>query len=244
MRFSPWFRYSWWVLLVSILAFTLRERWEAIMTGTSQPLDVVLALILFGLLLGPLFPELTLFGVTLKQHTEETKKELQREIRSQFLELRLQLQSVTTASSRVVQEFYMGQPPSDAVLKELRGQIKAHLAELIEKGGIPAPAAGMEHLKPPDGVILAFIGRYQIERELRRIWGSHGFDSGSLGENARWMLRDLFRAKILSPEITESIDDVLRICSPIVHGKEPSPEQVEFIRSVVPDVIAALKAVA
>ncbi len=243
MKLPAWFRYLWWFLLVVSLTFTLGGRWGAIIAGASRPWDVVPTFILFGLLLGPLFAELTLFGATVKRLTDQMKAELQAEIRNQFLALRLRLRSETPASHRV--GFHMGRPVPDAALAELRARIEADLSALIERTGTLPPAQDMDHLRPPDGVILALSSRYQIERELRRIWTSRGLD----GQRAhrvpvRRVLSDLIDAEVIPRGIVTSILQVLSVCSSVVHETEPSPERVEFIRTVVPEVVAALKTVA
>ena len=49
---------------------------------------------------------------------------------------------------------------------------------------------------------------------------------------------------ILDQDLAGAVQELYRVCSPAIHGMEPSSEQKRFVSNVYPKVIAALKAIA
>ena len=74
MRLANWFKISWWGLLLA--GVSLYMRLPAIASGTSAPVDVVLFLLWVALFLAPIFSEINLFGIQLKQEVKELKEEV------------------------------------------------------------------------------------------------------------------------------------------------------------------------
>jgi hypothetical protein len=80
MKLPNWFKIAWWIVLSSVLTFTLSSRFPAIRDGSATGIDAFLFLILVSLLLLPLFQEFDLFGLKLKAQIAEVKTEVKDQV--------------------------------------------------------------------------------------------------------------------------------------------------------------------
>lgn len=76
MKFPNWFKIGWWVLLLGLLTAFLWSRLPYLQTGEAVPADIVVFLVWIGLALAPIFPEIELFGLRLKQEIKEIKRDM------------------------------------------------------------------------------------------------------------------------------------------------------------------------
>ena len=73
MKLPNWFTISWWLLLVGLLSAFLGHRYTDLAAGRAVPADIVVFVIWVALLLAPLFNEVSLLGITLKQQIDELR---------------------------------------------------------------------------------------------------------------------------------------------------------------------------
>ena len=76
MNFSQKFKKIWWAILLIALSIFLVLRFPAMIAGMSVPADVVVFLVWIALAVAPIFAEVDLFGVKLKQQIGEIKEEI------------------------------------------------------------------------------------------------------------------------------------------------------------------------
>src|SRR3569832_422939 len=73
MQLPNWAKIIWWLLLVGVLSFFLHERLPDLLSGKTAATDIAVFGGWMALLLAPLFCEVTLLGVTLKNEIEKLK---------------------------------------------------------------------------------------------------------------------------------------------------------------------------
>jgi hypothetical protein len=93
--------------------------------------------------------------------------------------------------------------------------------------------------------MLAFSSRYQIEREVRRIWSSRFPQGGERPRNLPFgrIVEELVQGEIIPPQVGRTIREVYAIGSPAVHGEEPTQEKINFLNDVVPSLVSTLRAI-
>lgn len=247
MNFSNKFKRNWWYSALVIVGIAMIFRWQSIYEGQATDFDVGLLAIATALWLIPLFSEFTFMGLTLKQQIEQTKKEventkedLKQEIREMQWNFRNELRN-TVAVTNSAQQILYNNPPPDSYLGELSEQIisaiKNSSPTYRSDDELPYPS-----ISPPDIVMTAFTGRFEIESELRKIWKTM-FKEDAPRMSAYQLANELRMRAALSQPMLKSIQDVMRVLNPIVHGEQPTPEQVEFVKTVLPPIVEALRRV-
>ena len=170
MQLPNWFKIVWWIALVGVLTFFLRERLPDLLSGKAVAADIAVFGVWMALLLAPLFSEVTLLGITLKNEIEELKGH----IATQLSEVRADIRSSIDVRATVSPTFNMATAPSDAQLPAIEAQVKAAVAAALAEHGRPINA-GQVNLAVPDDVSLLFSTRFHIESELRRISSGREF---------------------------------------------------------------------
>lgn len=238
MQLPNWLKVFWWIVLVGVLSYFLRERLPDLLTGKAAAADIAVFGVWAALLLAPLFSEVTLLGVTLKNEIEELKGS----IAVQLSEVRADIRSAVDVRTTVSQTFN-SPPPTDAQLPAIENQVKAAVAAaLAEHGekivGTPDTPAVAEEIS------FLFNTRYHIESELRRI--AAGREFGAAGRRAvpiHLLSRSLVDSGLLSPRLGNAIREVYSVCSPAIHGEPVSEAQVVFVKDVGPELISALRSI-
>lgn len=236
MKFPNWFRIAWWVALLLGLSYMLSFRLGAIASGQAVPADVFIFLIWVALLLVPLFGELSFFGITLKQQVKELADQvagLQNEIRN-TVDVRTQINPV----------FQMPAPPPDSQLPLIEQRLRTVLQDVLRTHGIDQAQVKPAILDVPEDVAYLFKARYEIERELRRIW-RHQIqgDEGRRPLPTFHIVRTLASEGLLDPRLANIVREVYSVASPAIHGEPVTEAKLAFVRDVAPELIAALKAI-
>lgn len=243
MKFSDTFRRNWWYLSLFVVAGLLILRWNSIYEGTATTFDVGLLAVATALVLVPIFSEFTFLGLTFKQELENTKNEIKQNIKEVEFTLRTEMQNSINLANSVAnssQQIMYNNPPPDRVLEPLTKQIISILQEVNRSQIIQQPEK--TDLQLPEQIGIAFSSRYLIEKELRRIWESAN-QKNAPRMSLIQILRDLVRYGIISDSLAKSIQDVSSIASPIMHGENFTAEQIEFLKKVVPPLIATLESI-
>ena len=230
MKLPLWAKWIWWFGLVAIVGYVLFKRLDLTAAGRSTPFDAVTFVVWVALLLAPIFSEVKIWGVELKQEIKEVKKDLSEQIHAVKAEVRnsINFQPVFTNA--------VAAPPQDSQLPVIRAEVERALnARMGELNSAPQP---VEPQLPAD-VQYLFSARYNIEREVRRI------TDALLDPRSRTQIRRqvdiLAEMGSIPHEMNQAIIDVYRICSPAVHGDPVSVEQVNFVHEAVPRLLATLR---
>ena len=236
------FRAIWWgVLLVACLILIL-SRFDKVSSGQPTIFDAGLLAFFAVLILLPFISEVSAFGVTVKKQIEEVKKELNQNIKDEIQVIRNDIVALGISNrltSNVVFQAGLPNPPPDSALSEIKDQIAEMLKEFQQQRGI-------RELPIREGVVsenavFAFQQRYQVERELKRIWSTRV----KYGDFSRYppfqrMVDDLVQYELITPYLGRSLKEVYAIASSAVHGDEPSQEKVDFLKVVAPEIIGTL----
>lgn len=237
MQLPNWVKVVWWLVLVGALSYFLRERLPDLIAGKAAAADVAVFGVWMALLLAPLFTEVTLLGITLKNEIEELKGQLSAQIADVRSDIRNAIDVRTTFSPT----FNVPAPPTDAQLPQLEAQIKAAVTAALKEHGRAAPP---KDLNVPDDVTFLFRTRFHLESELRRLSSRvKGSSPQKRSMPVHVLSRSLVETGLLDPGLASAIREVYSVCSPAVHGEPVTEAQVSFVRDVAPNLIAALQAI-
>lgn len=238
----------WWLVLVIMLTILLRLRWESIAGGTATTFDLVVFLVLAGLLLAPLFQEVGLFGLQLKAAIREVKEDVQEEITEFKADIRNRIEARASLSQQLWFPAY-APPTTDEQLRQMEERVGRMLENYLRSYGVAERAEEYDVATVPDRAGYLFGVRYNLERELRRIWQESqiwdrpqpDIEEKRPIPTAR-ILNDLLRAEVLDPELLFVIRQVYSICSAAVHGEKTTSEQQRFVEQNAPRLLASLRA--
>lgn len=235
MRFPNWFRIVWWAVLLLLIGSLLYARRDDLLAGRSVPADVLIFLVWVALFLVPLFQEVDFFGVKLKQEVRGLKDEV--------AGLRAEVRNSVDVRTQISPTFNLPAPPSDQDLPVLEERIRRVLNQvLMEKGVSPAEAAKTD-VGVSEDVAYLFTARYQIERELRRIWDRRmEADVFRRPRSVAEMVRVLESEGFIESRVADVLRQVYSIASPAIHGEPVTAAKVAFVRDVAPELIATLRA--
>lgn len=240
MNLPNWFKICWWLLLTGIITWFLYNRYSGLVAGHPTSLDVVAFVIWVALLLAPLFNEVSLLGVTLKQEAEELKKF----VAAQVSEIRTEVRSAVDVRTTFSPQITVPAPLADSQLPELEKRIKDAVSGALASHGLKPQETTPPDLRISDDVGFLFATRYNIERELRRIADARDVAPTSKRHVSIFQLsRLLAETGLIDPPLEHAIREVYAICSPAIHGEPVSEVQVRFAKDVGPNLVAALKAI-
>ncbi len=80
MKNSENLKTVWWGTLVIVIGFYLYGRYPKLIEGNPSYFDVVVFVIWIGVCLAPIFQEMDLFGVKLKQQIDDLKKDVNHQL--------------------------------------------------------------------------------------------------------------------------------------------------------------------
>lgn len=241
MQFSKWFKYVWWSLLLVFCFVLIIIRFSFIKNGSFNSFDTVLIATFCLLALLPFFSEMSLLGFSLKKDISDFKEQVKEDVK----ELKSQINSTIGISNGFNPNIYLGQttPPTDEQLRVLEDRIKVIIKSTLDEKGITKLTNINHKFEIPEDIQITLFARYQLEKELKRIWINR-FD-GLLDErnlfSVNLMIKDLAGNDIIPLNLGGVIKEVYSVCSSSIHGKEPSENKIKFIKDVFPELIATLK---
>ncbi len=238
MKLPKWAKILWWLAITGALTYFLRTRLPDLLAGNSNAADIAVFGVWMALLLAPLFSEVTLLGITLKNEIEELKGA----VKTQLHEIRSEVRNAVDVRATFSPQFHMPAPVSDAQLPQLEERIKAAVAGALTSQGVK------EEPKHPvlavdDDVAFLFAIRYHIETELRRL-AQRGIIASAMRTHlpTHKLLRELTESEIVPRDLGSAIREVYAVCSPAIHGENISQAQLEFVKDVGPQLVATLRA--
>jgi hypothetical protein len=236
VRFSRGFKVAYWLALIAMLSWFLSLRLADAIAGRATAADTLVFAIWIALLLAPLFAEVELLGIKLKQEVEKVKEEVKRDIAS----LKAEITSAIDVRTNISPTFYLTPPPDTqipAIAQEVR---RAVASEGVEPGaGSRGPTF---HGLDPDTLFL-IATRRNLEMELRRIAEGRELTVSDRPMSGAQLVRLLSQAEVIGPDLARAIRDVYSICSPAVHGEPVSQPKIDLVREVGSDLLAALSGI-
>lgn len=239
MKFPNWLKIIWWILLVILSGTILYIRLDAILNGTSTTFDLFIFLIFVAFLLVPIFAEIEFFGIKLKQEIEELKKdvivklgELSNEIRTS------QVQTI----HNTIQGF--GPPPPDEKLPELDAEIEKIVKAKFQEHQTKS-SQEFKKIDAPQHHLEMFVVRYNIEKELKRIWENR-FEQNYPNFASKYqplvkIITDLTKFEHLHENFSGILREILSICNYAIHGATLSENQIQFVENNAVGVIEYLR---
>lgn len=159
-----------------------------------------------ALLLSPLFTEVELFGVTLKNEIEELKEDLT----AQIGDIRNDIRNAVDVRATVSPVFNIPSPPKDSELPGMLAEIKSAISSASAERG--APPTTQANINVPEEVAFLFETRYNLERELRRLAAQSSVRNRPVP--GIQMLKDLIAAGVLPQDLGHAVQDAYRVCTP------------------------------
>ncbi|MEP0712972.1 MULTISPECIES: hypothetical protein [Bacteroidota] len=228
MKISNTFKITWWILLLLILVILIGFRFEDIINGTAKSFDIFLFIIFIALMLAPIFAEIELFGIKLKQEIEDLKNDINLKFGDIKNEIRVSQRQIVNTT---FQGF--GPPPPDNKLPELEFEIDRILKERLKQHGIDSYQPYETKMDVPVNNLQMFKVRYNIETQLRRIWENR-FDNGEFNGRIKHqplmrIIEDLTKFEILDRNFYGILREILSICNYAIHGESVTDSQAGFV---------------
>ncbi len=228
MKLPNWFKILWWIALIGLTGIILFNRFDDIISGQSVPFDIFIFLIFVALMLVPIFSEIEFFGIKLKREIEDLKQDINIKLGDIKNEIR---NSQTQTVHQTVQTF--GPPPPDNKLPELQDEIERILSVKLKEHGVSPEIKIPGRIDVPKDNLLMFQVRFNIEKQLRRIWEQR-FDSGDFDPRLRHqpvtrIIQDLVKFEIIDNNFYGILREILSICNYAIHGEEVTENQVSFV---------------
>lgn len=237
MKLTNTFKITWWIVLLLILSSILGFRLINIIDGKATNFDIVLFIIFIALMLAPIFAEVELFGVKLKQEIEELKDS----INIKFGDLKNEIRNSQNQTFNATFQGF-GPPPPDNKIPELESEIERIIKDKI--GNLTSENSdSINNTDVPQNNIEMFKVRFNIEKELRRIWEDRFFatDSSLRHLPVTRIMSELEKRNIIENNLTGILREILSICNYAIHGEKVSPNQLEFVKSNGGEIIEILK---
>jgi hypothetical protein len=240
MKLPNWFKVLWWILLLSVLTYFLYQRYSDLTAGNASYADILVFLVWVSLFLLPLFQEISLFGLTLRQEMESLKNDVQ----GTMNQLRAEIRNSIDVRNQVSPNFTLYPPPPDSRLPEIEESIRKVLNEYVRPHQESILEKKPTELNVDQDVTTLFTARYNIEKELRRISRERVADE----EERRplpihQLTRVLVEQELIDPSLARAIKEVYAVASPAIHGEDVSDAKLAFVKDVAPDLITALRAI-
>jgi hypothetical protein len=234
MKNSENFKTIWWGILVIVIGFYLWGRYPKLIEGSPSYFDAIVFIVWVGICLAPIFQEIDLFGVKLKQQIDDLKKD----VTHQFSTLKTEIKSSIEVSNANSNQIYFQSgavPPQDSEIPDLSEQIQRTLDQM---GITPAQEDVEDYGVDPIHVEM-FKVRLAFENLLREY--SDIDDKYRRRYSVGKLLNGLRNYEGVSKQVLHGVMEVISVCNYAVHGEPLSDAQVVFVRDSAPGLLKALK---
>lgn len=231
MKVPKWLKILLWLLTLSAITLLVILRRTEVFSWFPDAYDTYLIIIWVVLMLFPLLSEVEFFGIKFKREIDNLKSDMN----IKFNELKTDIKLNQTMNFNVNT---LAPPPSDEALKNQIEKIKSDTT--ISNDNIP-----MDLNNIPNDNINLFKIRYNIEKELNRIWEGRFKGDYNLSNNSRQSiiqkLKILDKYDLIHQGLLPILRDILSICNYAIHGEQITESQLEFVNSYYNKVIKDLK---
>lgn len=215
MQLPNWFKVCWWLALTGVLTAFLYYRYPDLVTGNATPADIVVFVIWVALLLAPLFKEVSLPGITLRQEIEELKGF----VATQVSDIRSEVRNMVEVRNTFSPQFTLPAPVADSQLPGLETRIRSAVSDALAAQGVK-PLPVKPDVPVSEEVSFLFATRYNIEKELRRIGQAREiFAEARRPVPVFHLARSLAEAELIEPRLANAIREVYSVCSPAIHAE-------------------------
>jgi hypothetical protein len=221
------------VSILGILLVYLRR--SSIFSNNPTNIDVLLLSLACVLIIVPLVKEISLGGITLKAELENTKKELTEKL-SQF-------RNEIVSSIAISPTFNVGSLPlQDKAITNLTSTFEKTVNDAFQKYSEKKQAKHIDLKEIDSSTQFLFATRYNIEKELRRIWSNRESEKESKWPvTVQYITERLSRSGVIPENFHGAVREVYNICSPAIHGEAVSSAQVKFVKMLSSKIISTLK---
>jgi len=234
----------YWFGFVAFLSYLVATRFSSIVSGNPTNMDIIIFIIWVALIVVPLFREVNIFGVGLKNEIDS----LRNDFRGEMLNLRSEIQNTINLRQQII----VGQVPSDAELRSTEEHIKPVLERTLKELDIKGSVSVAKETKVPTDTQFLFSVRYTIENELKRIWNFVAEDkrrlieyeitrSGIYPRSIHQIVNGLTDVHLIDYQFRDLIQDIYAICSSAIHGGDVTEAKVKFVREFAPFVMTYLR---
>lgn len=240
MNNSDNFKLVWWGILVITIGLFLYGRYDELLAGKSSYFDTVVFLVWVGVCLAPIFKEMNIFGVKLKQDIDDLKKD----INHQLSILKTEIKSSIEVSSANNNQIYVNTSPEPLKDSEIP-DVTAQIHDALKKMGISADKEPAEMKTDTDSLpVEMFKVRLAFEMLLKSY--AYIFDTDSRLAARRYTvgrMLDSFRRLDwgISKEIIIGTQEVISICNYAIHGEKLTDAQITFVRESSSGLLKALE---
>ena len=217
-----------------LVGYYLFGRYPQLVAGEASYFDAIVFLVWIGVCLAPLFQEIDLLGIKLKQQIRELKKDIEHQLSVLHTEVRSSIE-VSNANSNQIFLQSVPVPPQDSEIPDLSAAIKDQLSRM----GIAQAEESIDSFEVDPIHVEMFKVRLAFENLIR--------DFSGIDEKYRRrfsvgrMLGDLRRYDAASDGVISGVQDVIAICNYAVHGEQLTDAQIKFVRSAAPGLLRALE---
>lgn len=215
----------------------LYMRQDELIGGNPTYFDVVVFLVWISVCLAPIFKDIKLFGLELKQDIEQLKKDISHQLSLMKVELQSSIDVSSSNTSHVHINSGTPIPASDAEIPDIKQQIAATLRDFgIEKTG-SAELFFTQNIQQEN--VDLFKIRLSFERLINEYSRLNGIDPRRYPMHRT--LRELQNNGSISPNVIHGVLEVLAICNYAVHGEMISENQIKFVLDSAPGLYKALE---
>jgi hypothetical protein len=239
MNSSNNFKLVWWAILVIVIGLFLYGRYDELLAGKSSYFDTVVFLVWISVCLAPIFKEMNIFGVKLKQDINELKKDISHQLSILKTEIKSSIE-VSSANSNQINFNTSPEPLKDSEIPDITAQL--HVA--LNKMGISTDKESVEtKVDEPQIPVEMFKVRLSFEKLLKNHALSSSLASYSYNRKLTVgkLLYNLREVDWISKEIVLGSQEVISICNYAIHGEKLTDAQISFVRESAPGLLKALK---
>ncbi|WP_027360922.1 hypothetical protein [Halodesulfovibrio aestuarii] len=248
MHTNTFFKWIWWLALTVILGSFLFNRYDQLLSGKPTYFDSIIFLVWIGVCLAPIFNEMKLFGLELKQEVQELKKDMLHQVALLKTELTSKI-DVTSQNKNSIQ-VTTPSPPKDEEIPRILKQLEKTLGELNSNSTKPtertvkgSPGIDTQDffigITAPEAIYL-FSTRLAFEKLLKDFAWREGISMKRPVPLFR-QLELAAKSLNLSKQLIAGIRDIIAVCNASIHGQKISSTQVYFVKEIAPKLYSTLK---
>lgn len=233
------FKVTWWAILVIALGGYLYLRQDQLIGGTTTYFDLVVFLVWMSVCLTPIFKDVKLFGLELKQDIEQLKKDISHQLAIMKVELMSSIDVSSSNTSHVHINSGAPIPANDAEIPDIKQQI----TETLREFGIGIGKTDQPELHFANDIQKESIDLFKVRLSFERLINEHSRLNGI--DPRRYpmhrTLRELQKNEKISSNVINGVLEVMAICNYAVHGETISENQIAFVLDSAPGLYKALK---
>jgi hypothetical protein len=228
MKNTENFKTAWWGILVVVIGFYLFERFDQLVAGKPSYLDALVFLVWVGVCLAPIFQEMDIFGLKLKQQVEDLKKEMNYQLSILKTEIKSSI-DISSANQNHISVNAAAEPAKDSDIPHIQQEVNRILKQ---KGIIEASPSELPSVNEVS--VELFKVRLAFEKLVAEYTQNNKPVLSSNGRRQVFalgrVLNELRRISPISPDVLGGVSEIISICNYGIHGEIPSENQLNFVR--------------